>query len=311
DVSTEILPWHDLLDRFQRIAQSADRLQPALNIEKALLPHNPPAPSAHDRARSSSQIRGDLARGISRGALKPSPLSRASQARPKAQLPRAGASSRELHVFEITRLVVDADTRRRDPACELAGFDHLTHQALYEVAVILRRQPLVLLLVPPCRVDQLPARRRRDVLELADLPVEHHVRQLESEAHADPLDDLVPAIETALAVGGVVVAQPHVDRSECGLVHALDLAVDELEHRIGRALELVVILDLGLLETALETSVEGVRRVGRDLRAEQVERQRIVQIELLLHGGEIDDAEVADLVDIARVLDAGCLHRLA
>src|SRR5215813_3867459 len=70
DVSTEILPWHDLLDRFQRIAQSADRLQHALNIEKALLPHNPPAPSAHDRARSSSQIRGDLARGIFRGALK-------------------------------------------------------------------------------------------------------------------------------------------------------------------------------------------------------------------------------------------------
>src|SRR5262249_8876358 len=33
-----------------------------------LLPHNPPAPSAHDRARSSSQIRGDLARGIFRGA---------------------------------------------------------------------------------------------------------------------------------------------------------------------------------------------------------------------------------------------------
>ena len=137
------------------------------------------------------------------------------------------------------------------------------------------------------------------------------MRQLESEAHADPLDDLVPAIETALAVGGVVVAQPHVDRSERGLVHALDLAVDELEHRIGRALELVVILDLGLLETALETGVEGVRRVGRDLRAEQVERQRIVQIELLLHGGEIDDAEVADLVDTARVLDAGRLHRLA
>src|SRR6266508_4059666 len=69
DVSTEILPWHDLLDRFQRIAQSANRLQPALNIEKALLPHDPLAPSAHDRARSSSQIRGDLARGIFRGAL--------------------------------------------------------------------------------------------------------------------------------------------------------------------------------------------------------------------------------------------------
>src|SRR2546426_8782785 len=63
-------PWHDLLDRFQRIAQGADRLQPALNIEKALLPHDPLAPSAHDRVRSPSQIRGDLARGIFRGALK-------------------------------------------------------------------------------------------------------------------------------------------------------------------------------------------------------------------------------------------------
>src|SRR6266516_3742011 len=69
DVSTELLPWHDLLDRFQRIAQSADRLQPARNIEKARLPHDPLAPSAHDRARSPSQIRGDLARGIFRGAL--------------------------------------------------------------------------------------------------------------------------------------------------------------------------------------------------------------------------------------------------
>src|SRR5260221_4008367 len=68
DVSTEILPWHDLLDRFQRIAQSANRIQPALNIEKALLPHDPLAPSAHDRVRSPSQIRGDLARGIFRGA---------------------------------------------------------------------------------------------------------------------------------------------------------------------------------------------------------------------------------------------------
>jgi hypothetical protein len=56
-----------LLDRF---AQGADRLQPALNIEKALLPHDPLAPSAHDRMRSRSQIRGDLARGIFRGAFK-------------------------------------------------------------------------------------------------------------------------------------------------------------------------------------------------------------------------------------------------
>src|SRR5207237_9964682 len=68
-VSTKMLPCHGLLDRYQRIAQSANRIQPALNIEKALLPHDPLAPSAHDRVRSPSQIRGDLARGIFRGAL--------------------------------------------------------------------------------------------------------------------------------------------------------------------------------------------------------------------------------------------------
>src|SRR5439155_24365171 len=33
-------------------------------------PHDPLAPSAHDRVRSPSQIRGDLARGIFRGAHK-------------------------------------------------------------------------------------------------------------------------------------------------------------------------------------------------------------------------------------------------
>src|SRR6266478_10102903 len=59
----------EILDRLQRIALGADRLQPALNIEKAFLPHDSLAPSAHDRVRSPSQIRGDLARGIFRGAL--------------------------------------------------------------------------------------------------------------------------------------------------------------------------------------------------------------------------------------------------
>src|SRR5207244_9451719 len=69
DVSAEILPWHDLLDRLQRIALGADRLQPALNVEKALLPHDSLAPFAHYRMRSASQIRAELARGIFRGAL--------------------------------------------------------------------------------------------------------------------------------------------------------------------------------------------------------------------------------------------------
>src|SRR5262249_1414861 len=60
DVSAEILPSHDFLDRLQRIALGTDRLQSALNIEKTSLPHDPLAPSAHYRVRSPSQIRGGV-----------------------------------------------------------------------------------------------------------------------------------------------------------------------------------------------------------------------------------------------------------
>src|SRR5262249_55534499 len=76
-------PPHDLLDRFQRIAFGADRLKPALNIEKARLPHDSLARSAHGPLRSASQIRSDLARRIFRGAQGPVPH---HQPRPKALL---------------------------------------------------------------------------------------------------------------------------------------------------------------------------------------------------------------------------------
>src|SRR5262249_6832445 len=52
DVSAEILPWHDLLDRLQWIALGADHVQPALKIKKALLPHDSLAPPV----RAASQI---------------------------------------------------------------------------------------------------------------------------------------------------------------------------------------------------------------------------------------------------------------
>src|SRR3981189_2021785 len=66
DVSAEILPWHDLLDRLQRIALGADRLQPALNIEKALLPHDSLAPSALPACVTESDSRARGERNFSR-----------------------------------------------------------------------------------------------------------------------------------------------------------------------------------------------------------------------------------------------------
>ncbi len=84
-----------------------------------------------------------------------------------------------------------------------------------------------LLAIPGRVVDQLAVRRDFDVLELADLAIEADMRQFELERHAGLSDDLVPAVDAALAVGGVIVAQPHVDRGQRRLVDALDLAVDQ------------------------------------------------------------------------------------
>ena len=73
----------------------------------------------------------------------------------------------------------------------------------------------------------------------------------------------------------------------------------------------VIVLDLGLVVAALDAGIEGVRRVGRDFRAEQVERQRVMQVQFLLDGRQIDDAERADLGDIRGIVDSGGPHRLA
>jgi hypothetical protein len=59
DVSAEILPRHDLLDRLQRIALGADRLQPALNIKKALLPQDSLAPLPRAVSESDSWALGE------------------------------------------------------------------------------------------------------------------------------------------------------------------------------------------------------------------------------------------------------------
>src|SRR5215212_6018339 len=42
---------------------------------------------------------------------------------------------RQIHIFEVAGLVVDADFRRRDPAGEFAGREFRLHQAFDEVAV--------------------------------------------------------------------------------------------------------------------------------------------------------------------------------
>src|SRR5216117_3456802 len=75
----------------------------------------------------------------------------------------------DLHVLEIAGLVVDADLRRRDPVGVDAGFGDRLHQRSDEVAVLRRRQPFALALVPGGVVDQDAFRRGVDIPKLADV----------------------------------------------------------------------------------------------------------------------------------------------
>src|ERR1044072_9343474 len=185
------------------------------------------------------------------------------------------------------------------------------HQAGDEVAVVGRGQPRGLALLPCGIADQRAVRIGMDALELADLAVERDVRQRELEVVAGERDDLVPAQQPLRAVLRVVVAQPHVERGERRLVDALDLAVHQLEHRIGVIFKLMIVLDLRLAVAPLQPVVERIRRIGRDLAAEQIERERVVQVQLLLDRRQVDHAERAHFRDVARVGDAGVLHRIA
>src|SRR5262249_61817707 len=100
------------------------------------------------------------------------------------------------------------DARRRDPACELAGFRDQPHQARDEIPVGRRRQPLVVVARPGRIIDDLACGRRGYVLELADLAVEGYMRQLELPLHARALDNLVPTVEPPLPIPPSLLPHP-------------------------------------------------------------------------------------------------------
>src|SRR5258708_20230424 len=116
----------------------------------------------------------------------------------------------DLHIFEIAGLVVDADLGRRDPGGELAGLGDRLHQRGDEVAVVGRRQPFALSLVPGGLVDQHAVRCGVDILELADGAMEGDVRQRQFEMVARPRNDLFPAQPPPVPIPPLILPQPHV-----------------------------------------------------------------------------------------------------
>ncbi len=60
-----------------------------------------------------------------------------------------------------------------------------------------------------------------------------------------------------------------------------------------------------LFETPLEAAAEKSRRVRGDVRAEQIERNAVVEVQVALHGGQIDYAQAAQL---GRIVGAMLCH---
>ena len=72
----------------------------------------------------------------------------------------------------------------------------------------------------------------------------------------------------------------------------------------------MIIVNLMLKEPPLDARVEGVRRIGRNLAAKQIKAERVVHVQLFLDRRQINDAQIADLVDVIGVSDASLVHRI-
>src|SRR5215831_8705061 len=184
----------------------------------------------------------------------------------------------EPDVRELDRLAVDAAGRRGNPARELAGLGHRVHETLHVGLVLLGGQPLAAPGIPLRLADHAAVRRHARFREHADGPVEAAVRQGQLEVDAVLANHLVPPRHAARAVRHVVVAQPLVQGDESRLLAHDDAVAVELGDLIGGGLELMIVLFLGLLEAPLETGGVKIGGVGGDLRAEEVEGDRAVEV---------------------------------
>src|SRR5215467_2385463 len=217
--------------------------------------------------------------------------------------------SGQTYVLEVDGAAVDAAGRRRDPVGEARDLGHRLHQAPDVRLVRLGRQPLVLARVPLGLAEHAAVGRHLHLGAEPDRPVEAAMRQAQLRVDLVLLDDLVPAVEPALAVGDVVVTQPLVERGQRRRLAGGDPVAVELVDRVSAVLESMVVALLAFLEASLEPHRVEVRGVGRDLRAEQVERDRIVEVDVPLQSFEVDAAEPADVVGLALAHElAGPLH---
>jgi hypothetical protein len=99
-----------------------------------------------------------------------------------------------------------------------------------------------------------------------------------------------------------------VERVEHRHVLLAQLAVDDAEHALRGAAQLVVVVPLAFLEAALEAAAVEGRGVAALVGAEQVERHAGVEVEIALQGRQVDHAGGAQAV---RFVGLQFVHDLA
>jgi hypothetical protein len=215
----------------------------------------------------------------------------------------------EPHVVVLHRQVVDPDRRRHHPARELSRLVVRHHERGEQRPVIGRRQPPRRLPVPLRAVDDLARRADAAPRERPDLPVEPHMRQHQPLVEAGLLQVAVPLAQPAFAVGHVLVPQVQVQRRERGHCPRPDRPVLEHRHLGRRRGQNVVVVPPRLHPPALEPSGEIRGGIRRRLRAEQVEGQRVVLVQVPLDHRQRDRAVLPKVVGaVPRHQLRGLLH---
>ncbi len=153
-------------------------------------------------------------------------------------------------------------------------------------------------LLPFVGRDLLAVRCGFDAGECTHLAVERNARQPESSLQARLIEDLVPPVDAVLAVGHVLAPEIGVETDERGHLGLPDVAVDQRIDHDGVVGQAVVVLPAFLRPTTLETGGVVVRDVRRRFAAEEVERDAVVEVQILLDDVERNHSVAGDVIGV-------------
>ena len=125
------------------------------------------------------------------------------------------------------------------------------------------------------------------------------------------LQDSVPAFHDFLAVLDVVIAKPGIDRIQGRRINHLYLAVHHSRHRVSVVFKLMIVVNVHFAKTSFQAGIERIGRVRGYFGTKQIQRDRVMEIDFLLYGRQVDSTVLAHRILVRRVRDAMLFHDLA